>query len=157
MFIDGPTRWTRVAPSASQTSAFLLFIASFSLCTDVVHGAPGDLDPTFGVGGKVVSDLPISGRATSVLVDPDQKIVAAGWTQSGQSNRFAIARYTYHGAPDYSFGTAGLVIVDTAQLAIAHDVVLQADGKLIVAGGGPDRLLVRLNPDGSLDDSFGGA
>jgi len=46
------------------------------------HAAPGDLDPTFGVGGKVITGFGGTGRATALVVQPDGKLVAAGFSQT---------------------------------------------------------------------------
>lgn len=65
------------------------------------------------------------------------------------------------GALDTCFNTSGMVVT-RASAATAHDaaraLVIQPDGKLVVAGqanGLGDFVLVRYNPDGSRDTSFG--
>jgi uncharacterized delta-60 repeat protein len=65
---------------------------------------PGDLDPTFGQGGKVI-DPP--GVIYSVAIQPDEKIVTLG--DNGQS--FVITRYNPNGSPDTSFGSGGKVTI----------------------------------------------
>ena len=46
--------------------------------------ANGDLDATFGIGGRVRTDLPPSGASGSALVlQPDGKIVVAGRANAG--------------------------------------------------------------------------
>lgn len=57
---------------------------------------PGDLDTTFGNGGKLTD---WSGSATDVAIQPDGKIVAVG-----ANGWFAIARYNSDGTPDTNFG-----------------------------------------------------
>ncbi len=64
---------------------------------------------------------------------------------------------------DYAFGTNGVVQTDIASYETrALDMVIQADGKIVVAGygdtiSGPGYFTVtRYNPDGSLDFSFDG-
>ncbi|HEY0547087.1 MAG TPA: FG-GAP-like repeat-containing protein [Pyrinomonadaceae bacterium] len=65
------------------------------------------------------------------------------------------------GALDPTFGTNGRAVTFIGDLAYASAGVLQADGKIVVAGGyAPggtlrDTVLVRYNPDGSLDTGFG--
>ena len=57
--------------------------------------AIGSVDPSFGSGGEVITDTGIfGGRALSVVLQSDGKILAAG-TQDGSSNNVPlVARYT---------------------------------------------------------------
>ena len=59
---------------------------------------PGDLDPTFGTGGRALTDIVAAGQpegAYAVAVQKDGEIVAAGSSlASGASYDFALARYT---------------------------------------------------------------
>src|SRR5690349_2166754 len=62
------------------------------------------------------------------------------------------------GAPDPSFGTAGVIRMETAGLQSETGVAIQADGKLIVTGAAANDAFARvrrLNADGTLDDDFG--
>jgi uncharacterized delta-60 repeat protein len=118
--------------------------------------SPGDLDPTFGSGGKVTTHIDGSSRALGLVVQPDGKLVAAGDTSSGE---FALARYNPNGSLDPSFGGSGTVTTATGYGATA--LVLQPDGKLVAAGtssgsSGREFALLRYKPNGSLDPSFGG-
>ena len=76
---------------------------------------------------------------------------------------FALARYNADGSLDAGFGVAGRV---TNNFELGHSsprgVVVQVDGKIVTAGStyaghrtGWDFVLVRYNPDGSLDADFG--
>src|SRR4051812_47522157 len=58
---------------------------------------------------------------------------------------------------DRTFGNGGSVIVPFASVdSIAEAVVVQPDGKIVAAGvAGSNCALARVNPDGSLDTSFG--
>ncbi|MBI3653774.1 MAG: hypothetical protein HY231_22300 [Acidobacteria bacterium] len=79
---------------------------------------------------------------------------------SDRSDKLARA-----GDLDSRFGTGGKVVTDFAGgLDEAHNVVLQSDGKIVVAGDSGDASdevttsdfgLARYNPDGSLDAGFG--
>src|SRR5207237_3436161 len=75
---------------------------------------------------------------------------------SGTSNDLALARYNPNGSLDTSFGKDGKVTTDlSAGYDEAFALVIQADGKLVVAGMASDGVaLVRYNPDGSPDVSF---
>src|SRR4051812_4671717 len=74
----------------------------------------GLLDPTFGSGGVVTSSF--STRfdiAEDVLVQPDGKIVAGGWSNQGRTSYdFLVARYNADGTLDTSFGSGGRAATD---------------------------------------------
>jgi len=133
-------------------SVFALIIFGATIGT----AAPGDLDPTFGIGGKVIDG---SGYASyDVAIQPDGKIVAVGVALGGtQGTSIAVARYNIDGSPDTTFGGTGRVVVD--RYGIAMDVAIQPDGKIVVAirnnDGEVNGEILRLNPNGSLDASFG--
>src|SRR4051794_29618407 len=68
------------------------------------------------------------------------------------------------GALDHSFNVTGQVITSFAATSTdwGTSVAAQSDGRIVVAGtssaqGQPDLALVRLNQDGSLDETFGQA
>ncbi len=124
-------------------------------------GARGELDPTFGSGGKVLTPVGTGNDyANALVLQPDGKLVAAGWGDDGGTGVFALARYLPNGSLDTSFGSGGKVVtpVGTGSSG-ANALVLQPDGKLVAAGwsvsGDNDFALVRYNPDGSLDTTFG--
>ena len=123
-----------------------------------VSAGPADLDRTFGNGGAVIVSFPdgVESVAEAVVVQPDGKIVAAG----GAGFDFGLARVNVNGSLDASFGVGGLVVTDFGSFEGAHALVLQRDGKLVVAGtifsGGPEALaLARYQADGRLDPDFG--
>jgi uncharacterized delta-60 repeat protein len=122
----------------------------------------GRLDSTFGTGGKVTLTFnSVSDYLFAVALQSDGKIVAAGST-SGTA--FLLARFNADGSLDQAFGTNGSVETTFGdQTAAGSAIVVQADGKIIVAGvsgAGPyselnDFALARYNSDGSLDQRFG--
>jgi uncharacterized delta-60 repeat protein len=144
-----------------------LLISSSSL--RVVEAAAGDLDPTFGTGGRVTTTIAgTQEQARDVAVQADGKIIAAGYafvTASTPFNfDFALARYNPDGTLDPSFGAGGKVITDFfGRDDVARAVAIQNDGKIVVAGsaanGGDastlEFALARYNPDGTLDATFG--
>jgi uncharacterized delta-60 repeat protein len=131
----------------------------------------GSIDESFGEGGIVRTSFDDDDRGTNatawaVVVQPDEKIVAAGVAAMGTyggSDNFALARYYPDGSPDPSFGVNGRVTTDfVGERDRAYALVLQPDGKLVAAGlarerlsGGDNYGLARYNSDGSLDESFG--
>ena len=74
--------------------------------------ADGDLDLSFGSGGKVVTDFNANNDWLSkISVQPDGKIVAVGDVHPG--GKFALARYNPDGTLDATFGNGGKVITTT--------------------------------------------
>jgi uncharacterized delta-60 repeat protein len=143
----------------------------------VRYSPAGGLDTTFGGTGKVLTTIGNGGRFYGVAQYPnagtanDGKIVAAGYTLSKTTGRdFALARYNLNGSLDTTFGTGsrptGIVTTDFfGGLDNGDAVVLQPDGKIIVAGNaynaavpGPNHqefALARYNANGTLDGTFG--
>lgn len=120
----------------------------------------GDLDQTFGTGGRVNTDFMNSfDFAFALAVQPDGKIIAAGESVSD----FALARYNTDGSLDASFGAGGKVTTDFSDTpTLIRDLALQPDGKIIAIGDvnnqtstSFDFALARYNSDGSLDTTFG--
>jgi uncharacterized delta-60 repeat protein len=121
---------------------------------DTLFGDPDPLNPPMRRGFVVTSFSTSSNNiAHALLLQPDGKIVVGG---SGLN--MAVARYNSDGTLDTSFGSGGKVIVDFGSSAAVQRVALQSDGKLVLAGqaGAPSGFgLARLNPNGSLDSTFG--
>ena len=122
----------------------------------------GSLDPAFGVGGRVtVNFLPDYPARIGLAIQEDGKILIAG--KVGSPSDFAIARYLPSGAPDLGFGTNGdgTVTTDFGQQDEATSIVVQSDGKIVVAGrtfvgfGQADFALARYDATGALDGTFG--
>lgn len=131
--------------------ALLLFaiVPTLSYCQE------GALDQTFGTNGTVLeSGLYV---LAGVSLQQDGKIISCGTTASN----FYVARFNTNGQLDNSFGNSGISIVDFGGgQDQAYHVALQSDGKIVVVGGATinskeDIALVRLNTDGTLDNSFG--
>jgi uncharacterized delta-60 repeat protein len=138
----------------------VLASACLGLVASLCIGAPGDLDPDFGVEGVVRLRLePGREQARSLHVTPTGQILAVGMSYNSNFDwEFVVARHHASGALDTSFGYGGRVYVPfvygTADLANAS--VMQPDGKLVVTGrASSDVQLVRLLPDGQLDPGFG--
>ncbi|HEY0428294.1 MAG TPA: FG-GAP-like repeat-containing protein [Pyrinomonadaceae bacterium] len=143
----------------------LLTIFALAGFGQIVRAADGDLDPAFGNGGKVLSDL--SGgidNLSKIALQPDGKILAVGnYRLSNGNSHIELARYNANGTLDTTFGTGGRVTTIISNSGdFADDVIVQPDNKILVGGsvsspGVVDSsfLLVRYNPDGTLDTTFG--
>ena len=111
---------------------------SFALTVLVVPAlaADGDLDLTFGIGGRVTTDfVGSSDAATAIAIQSDGKIVAAGMASSNQDGDFGISRYNGDGSLDTTFGIGGKVTTDFSGRGDgAHALAIQSDGKIVAAG-----------------------
>jgi uncharacterized delta-60 repeat protein len=130
----------------------------------------GDLDPTFGSGGKVTTDF-FGGddSAAGVAIQSDGKIIAVGSTSNpkGQvGTDFALARYRPDGSLDTGFGVNrnGKVATDFfGSNDAATGVAVQPDGMIVVVGTttnpqqgtGTEFALARYSKNGTLDPQFG--
>ncbi|NKE72420.1 hypothetical protein MNODULE_16840 [Nitrospiraceae bacterium HYJII51-Mn-bac16s-1-B09] len=103
---------------------------------------PGSLDTTsFGSGvtaGTVAIPIGNTSIGQAVAIQPDGKIVVAGYSNTGGPNHFTLARYNIDGTLDTaSFGTTGTggtVVTPIGTGSIGQAVVIQPDGKIVVAG-----------------------
>jgi uncharacterized delta-60 repeat protein len=128
-----------------------------------LRAAPGDLDPTFGTGGAMTTDISTGDdTALAVAEQADGKVVALGRARTGASYDFGITRYLPDGSPDPTFGALGVVTTPIATgTDVARALAVQPDGKLVATGWGflvdhwHDFAVVRYLPDGSLDPAWG--
>jgi len=129
-----------------------------------------NLDTTFAGDGTTSSDFDRNAdNAYAVAVQSDDKIVVAGsaiisgtiYTDSD----WAVERFNENGTLDGTFSGNGKWTYDTAFAGgdQAFALALQGDGKILVGGGTPsgtrierDMAVARINPNGSMDDTFDG-
>jgi hypothetical protein len=152
--------WTRQARASWRWRPAVLLVAALALGAPSPPTAlanPGDLDPTFGEGG--VATTTCSGFLAQY---PDGGLAVAGTVlrehpSLGPPFRtdLCVARHRLDGPPDPDFGNDGTVIVDLAEAETLQAAVLQPGGRLVLGARTPDPLLVRLSPDGNLDETFG--
>jgi len=119
------------------------------------------LDPSFGSGGIVITPPPMatvysSGGFSAVAMQPDNKIIAVGTADE----YVIVAKYNEDGTLDSTFGVDG-IFKGGPTYSGASALAFQPDGKIVIAGGAAsvtlddDFLIIRLNTDGSLDNTFG--
>jgi uncharacterized delta-60 repeat protein len=136
----------------------------------VRYNSNGTRDLSFGVNGKVTTDFPnLAAVPSTVIVQPDGKILVAGgaFPQFTFLGDFAMVRYNADGSPDASFGTGGIVRTRfSAGGSYAYAAAVLSNGKIIAAGtvfvdfstddsSNTDFGLVRYNPNGTIDRTFG--
>ena len=114
----------------------------------------GTLDSSFANGGSLALDV----HADALVIQDDGKILLAG----ASGGVATVIRLNADGSLDTGFGDQGQVRwgSESAPFAVA-DMIVLADGRLLIGGSqgtsadGYLAALVQLNPDGSLDHSFG--
>jgi uncharacterized delta-60 repeat protein len=118
--------------------------------------AAGDLDTTFAGNGKKRITFGGDDEARAVLVQPDGRIVVAGLGTAAR--RFCVLRLRANGSLDTTFGTRGKRTINFGgDDEGAFGAALQPDGKIVLVGDSDFRVAVaRLNPNGSLDNTFSG-
>jgi uncharacterized delta-60 repeat protein len=126
------------------------------------YNTDGTLDVSFANNGVIITDISTAADALNALViTADGKIIAGGSTVQDGHNQFALVQYTSAGAIDITFGNNGIVVTDFSGFySTISSLTLQADGKILAAGGAGtndgDFALARYNGDGSLDMTFNG-
>jgi uncharacterized delta-60 repeat protein len=121
------------------------------------YNADGSLDTSFdGDGRATVGVASRNDTAWGIAIQTDGKIVLAGEsTPTSGAGSALLARFNSNGSLDTSFGSGGLV---TTSGFLGRNMLLQADGKIVVVGGGTANNfeLARYNSNGTLDTTFDG-
>src|SRR3954469_5243662 len=131
----------------------------------------GELDPTFGAGGKFSTPIgTYSASLRDIALQPDGKIVGVG---SSEAPDFAhdyeptLLRLTPLGTLDATFGRLGITVLPVLGRQVLRGVAIQPDGKIVAAGGSEtptayfldwakrDFGLYRLDASGAPDPTFG--
>jgi uncharacterized delta-60 repeat protein len=117
----------------------------------VRYNTDGTLDTTFGVDGKVRTNFTAGDDvANGVALQPNGKIVVVG---SANFDKFAVARYNDDGTLDSTFSTNGKLVTNFSIVSDwANAVAIQANGKIVAAGGDGK---VRTDFDAEQDVAFG--
>lgn len=145
--------------------ALLVMLAAMVVgYTSKAYGAPGDLDTSFGTGGKVttpIGDGSSDDYGLAVAIGADGKIVVAGHTFNGANDDIAVARYKPDGTLDATFSGDGIVVTTLGSGDDkAFGVALQGT-RIVVAGyafngtNAYDFALVRYDANGNPDSTFG--
>ena len=131
----------------------------------VVRFTPsGDVDTSFGVDGIVTADYggTYDSYATDMAIQSDGKHMIVGYVGAGLYEPM-VMRFNAGGSADTSFSGDGKMTINigNAPGESCGDVVLQDDGKAVVATGvGMDGKyspgIARLTTSGQLDTSFSG-
>ncbi|MES9950937.1 MAG: Ig-like domain-containing protein, partial [Candidatus Thiodiazotropha sp.] len=116
------------------------------------YNTDGTLDTGFGASGVVTLDLTAVDEANVVTLQADGKILVGGYA----GGDWGIVRLNTDGSLDAGFGAGGIALINNQTAYNVYDLVVQPDGKILVAGDSDvDSAIGRLNADGTLDSSFG--
>ena len=129
------------------------------------YTAAGALDPTFGVGGRRRFDIGTTNDAIADLaVQSDGKVIVAGAGGLGGAS-VLVARMLPNGEPDLTFGGGTVVLAvpglsartDLGQTDRTQGLAIDANDRILIANRTPDGNfgVVRLNPNGTADTTFG--
>ena len=116
--------------AGSSTSGSSVSFVTIRVNTD------GTIDTGFGSSGQVVTSMGNQGQsAFGVAVQPNGKILVAGYSYIVGDSDFVLLRLTSTGALDTGFGGTGKVVTPVGNgTDIAYCVALQNDGRIVVAG-----------------------
>lgn len=137
------------------------------------YTSDGALDDTFGGGDGWITTTVDGADGVYAwpprnLLQPDGKVIVGGIVvQPGGDIDLALRRHNVDGSLDDTFGDGGIFVYDfNGEGNYAENIRLLPDGKILVAGGNGEVIdpfnytvetafLLRLNEDGTLDDTFG--
>jgi uncharacterized delta-60 repeat protein len=143
------------------------------------YNSDGTLDQNFDSGGLISASFEPGNAntislASSLAIQPDGKIVVGGDSFNRNpaapdyvlDSNVALARYNSDGTLDGTFGAGGFVVSSFGNFDRTDAITIQSDGKIIVAGDSNSTglglydytlTLVRYNPNGTPDETFGAA
>ncbi|HSC75116.1 MAG TPA: delta-60 repeat domain-containing protein, partial [Pseudomonadales bacterium] len=126
----------------------------------VRYNANGSLDTSFDGDGKLAAVGNAQSYATSIIQQPDGKLVVAGVKKSGSFVASVLLRYLPDGLLDTSFGKKGKVVHKIGAGSAASSLVILPDGRFVVAGVTRSGSIIgfyvaRYKANGGLDHSFG--
>jgi len=141
--------------------ATALTLACLTVAPSHAGAAVGDPDRSFGTAGVVRGEAPAGERRShlvAVLPQSDGRVILGLRYFGGSAEEhWEVWRLLSDGRLDPSFGNGGKAIFPASTFP-GPRMVLQPDGKLVAAGslaGDKGISIARLNPDGSLDSTFG--
>jgi uncharacterized delta-60 repeat protein len=123
----------------------------------------GSFDETFDGDGKLLVTVQHAAfdYAVSVASYSDGKIILGGSTGNDGFNDFALVKLNSNGSPDNTFdGDGRLIIPVGTDDDMASEMVLQPDGKILLAGSTYTDInsyefsVIRVNAGGTLDNTF---
>jgi uncharacterized delta-60 repeat protein len=161
-----------VQPDGKAVVSGLVYNENFEQIWGIArYNVDGTLDQTFGTGGKTTVDFKAYYTwKIDIKLQSDGKIVLGGSVLVDPQYDFGIARLNSNGALDQTFGNGGKVTFDVSAAGFGAGygdgimgIALQNDGKIVACGYAPgqsgffDFAVIRVNPNGTIDNTFGTA
>ena len=133
------------APDSGSSSRGTAAVSATMMVTRLLPN--GSLDPASDGDGTATIDfgVDVEDIAAGVVLQPDGKIVVAGYTQADED--VAVARLNPDGSLDAEVRTAGKATVDFGVATFGNAVALAPNGRIVVAGqrtGADDFAVARL-------------
>ncbi|AFZ57397.1 DUF4347 domain-containing protein [Anabaena sp. PCC 7938] len=149
--------YERAESLAVQSDGKLVVLASTSSGNTLIrYNLDGTVDTSFGGNGSV----PYIGGGfvvSAVTVQSDGKILVLSGNGNGSNQDIRLERYNSNGSIDSSFGNFGKAVFDFGGNEYARNLIVQTDGKILVAGESNGQvLLTRYLATGVIDNTFGG-
>jgi uncharacterized delta-60 repeat protein len=142
-------------------AGYALIAASYDFAL-ARYNPNGVLDTSFNGTGEVTTPIGAADQVNAVAIDSQGRIVAAGVSNNGSNDDFAVTRYTPNGAPDTNFNTSGKVTTPIGSGAdAANAVAIDSQDRVVAAGSSfnganDDFAVARYNENGTPDSSFNG-
>jgi len=119
----------------------------------------GELDPTFGNSGIIITDINGRRGKMDMVMQNDGKIVLVGPSEVEDSHHFTVLRFNNNGSLDKSFGYNGVTKTIIGDYSEAESVALDSDGNIVVAGttelGNEQFVVAMYDQNGMLVSDFG--
>lgn len=121
----------------------------------------GSLDRRFGNQGLVITPVGNGDdEIVALAVDHQGAVLVTGTVSGTAGDVVALARYRPDGRLDPEFGARGMILSGVGREALAQDLLVREDGRLLVVGSYRDGsqtgvLLAGFLPDGQPDSDFG--
>jgi uncharacterized delta-60 repeat protein len=128
------------------------------------YNSNGSIDSAFGINGKVNTYFDTGtytgSVATSILIQPDNKIIVGGWLYHiiVGPDEFAVVRYMPNGSLDSSFGKNGKTHNRTdffQRESELHALALSKNGEIFAGGYSDGNCIAKYKSNGKIDSSFG--
>lgn len=127
------------------------------------YDASGNLDTTFGTNGVLDLALGADARITDLKINSLDELIISGTRLNTSTNQYEVIviKLDAQGAYINSFGTSGsLIINDPLENYTTRDIIITADGGLLIIGAAGNNslntqmALYKLTANGALDTTF---